>query len=527
MKSGRAHDHFRIGRRAAARECVFLKADGCYWEVIAGFEPMLRPLLKAAVLESKGTPVKRIERRQVGNRTFFIKRLLHGERALRPLKYFFKNPRSRREWRNAGRLERAGVPVVARIAHGERWSFRGMLESILITEAAPGFVTFEPARDAVSREAQGALGSFIRILHDAGCFHHDLHASNLLFSRTANSFRLVDFDKLSMRGPLDRRSRILSLASLASFVPLEDRFFEAYGSASPEFIDTVFRESKLARRALIIEEGARCLPPRHHSDFPTVRCEDLEWVVRKSFLDDELRQVLRDPDAFFVSDARLLKRGRSAAIAAAHGFVIKRYDFHGLRRLVRNNARESRARRAFRKAYLLELAGIPTAGPIACAERRRMGLIVRGYFITREIPGASSLRATARDRGAVARAIGAMLARMHNEGFSHRDTQASNILVDPESRVYLIDMEGLRYEKSVPDTRAVADLSRLARDLRDRRTPLRALDAARLLHAYCRARGMRDARWWYEHLAPIWAAGPPHRHQAIKTSAARARGSML
>ena len=483
------------------RATVGLKTGGYRWQMIAGFEAMIGPLMNGIAAESKGTPVKKIERRQIGDRMFYVKRYVHGARLLRPLKYFAKKSRSRIEWRLAERLAHLGVPVVPHLAHGERWSARGLLESVLITEAPRSYVPLGALRDSKSEEVARALGSFMRMLHEAGVFHHDLHASNILVSPPGYSICLVDLDKITVHRRLDLRLRIASLGAVGTFANLTNVFFEAYGCAEAGFIDAVTAQSKVERRARIAEEAARCLPPRHHSNFPTMRFAGLQWVVREDCLSDNLRRLLYDPDGIIASDAHPLKRGGSTVVASTTGLVIKRYEFRGFRRLVRNNSRNSRARRTFRNAYHLELAGIPTARALACADRRRLGVVRRGYVVSQQIADAVPLGESRAAPATLSQRIGEMLGRLHDEGFSHRDLQAANILVDAEARAYLIDMDGLRYLGEVSDSRAVADLARLAHDIRHRKTPLTGLDGARLLRAYCRARGRRDTRWWLERVA--------------------------
>ena len=105
----------------------------------------------------------------------------------------------------------------------------------------------------------------------------------------------------------------------------------------------------------------------------------------------------------------------------AGGVVLKRYNLRKLTNLLKDLFRASKARRAFRKAYHLELAGVPTARPLATADRRLGGLLLRSYLLMEEIPDAQHLGQWRGDPYVAARTAAALLPKLHHEGFRHRD----------------------------------------------------------------------------------------------------------
>ena len=77
-----------------------------------------------------------------------------------------------------------------------------------------------------------------------------------------------------------------------------------------------------------------------------------------------------------------------------------------------------------------------------------------------ELPGVREIsRAPEDDRRART-----LIAQLHRAGFSHRDLKPSNIVINSLGQVFLIDLEGLRFEGEVTPQRAVADLKRYERD---------------------------------------------------------------
>jgi tRNA A-37 threonylcarbamoyl transferase component Bud32 len=174
--------------------------------------------------------------------------------------------------------------------------------------------------------------------------------------------------------------------------------------------------------------------------------------------------------------------------------VLKRFNFRKAGNLLKDLFRPSRARRAFRKAYHLQLTGIPTARSIATADRRICGFLVRSYLLMEEIHGAMDLTTFFRGGGQahpkLVRAAAQLLARLHNEGFSHRDLKESNLILDDEGQLYLIDLDGMTFLQHVSDDRAALDLARLVRGVENYPGVTRQ-DRIQFYRTYLRSRGLR------------------------------------
>jgi hypothetical protein len=109
-----------------------------------------------------------VTRRRVANREFYIKRYRHERRGLLPVAYSVRSDKSRREWRFAPEFQTRGIAVVPHLAHGERWGWYGLLESVLITEGLLGCVSLLAFSESGTPTFQSALGRFLRHMHDAG-----------------------------------------------------------------------------------------------------------------------------------------------------------------------------------------------------------------------------------------------------------------------------------------------------------------------------------------------------------------------
>ncbi|MCD6340250.1 MAG: hypothetical protein J7M29_12830 [Verrucomicrobia bacterium] len=447
-----------------------LRQAGFRWEADPDFAPHLGEALAGLARVVKESPAKQVSLHRAACGEFYVKRYRHTVEFWRPLKFLFKPSQARREWRLARRLAARGVPVVRHVALGERWTWRGLEESVLITEAFPG----RPLDEAEGVDP-AALLRFVGLLHDRGVLQRDLHPGNILRHETADEWRLVDLHGIELRKTISPKERASNLAFLHIHYPLP---------GPPEALAAGER----LRRAYLARRSRRCL--KHNREFAPERRGRLLWQTRLPWLNERVLGILEDPDGFLASGARLLKAGRSATVGLADGLVLKRYNFRKLFNPLKDLLRGSKARRAFHKAYHLELAGVPTARPIAAADDRRFGFPVRSYLLMEEIPGARSLDAWGGDPRHAAREAARLIARLHDEGFSHRDLKETNLVFDREGRLFLIDLEGLTFLGRVPPKRAAQDLRRLARAAAG--IPACAPAIRRLfIRTYCRKRGLR------------------------------------
>lgn len=471
----------RVSESIDTRETSFLrwrvtrlKRDGIRWDMAPGCEPLLAPLLAQTGRVVKESPAKRVSAHEVGGRTYYVKRYRHDAVPLRSLKYLFKTSPARREWRLALQLEALGVPVVRHVAHGERWNGLGLRESILITEGFDG----RPLDEAPDIPP-AAVMQFVDQLHEFGVLHEDLHPGNILGRAKPLEFRLLDLDKTKLltQIPAGEREDNLAFLGISLRLPLSGRAAE--------------RQVEL-RRQLLYERSWRCL--RHNREFAPRRIGGLRWRVRLPLLTPAVERVMGDPDEFLLSRSKLLKRGQTATIGVADGFVLKRFNFRKLLNLAKDIFRPSRPRRAFRKSYHLELAGVPTARVVGVAERRVLGLLLRSYQLMEEIPNAVTLQKLMRNGGAPTReqtrAAARLVARLHEEGFTHGDLNERNLMLDGEGKLFLIDLDALEFLGAVPAERAAKDLARLAQDVAGHAGVSRAQRESFLRH-YCRARGLK------------------------------------
>lgn len=448
--------------------------DGVRWVLQPDFAPLLDALLKSPGQTVKESPVKRVSRHQLGDRVFYLKRYRHHAVPLRSLKFFLKRSQARQEWELALQLEARKIPIVRHVALGERRSWRGVEESVLVTE---GFDGVEVAK--VKDIAPDTILKFVETMHERGVIQKDLHPANLLVKKEPFELRLVDLHGTHVGETISPGQRRQNLALLRVFFPVR---------VPPE----IEAQSRELRKRLLHGRSRRSL--RSNRDFSRRQHGNLQWQVRLEFLNDATRRVLEAPDDFLASRATRLKAGQSSTVGKADGLVLKRYNLRKAGNLLKDFFRASKARRSFRKAYHLELAGIPTARPIATADRRIAGWLTRSYLLMEEIPDAVDLTNYFRGGGQPSPELihdaARLVAKLHDEGFSHRDLKESNLLLGASGQLHLIDLDGMTFLQDIPDERAAADLERLARGAA--RYPAITSPVRRMfLRSYCRFRRIK------------------------------------
>ncbi|MCG3150016.1 MAG: 3-deoxy-D-manno-octulosonic acid kinase [Verrucomicrobiae bacterium] len=436
------------------------KKNGIAWEIAPDFADRLDAVLAAPGQPVKQTPTKLVTEHRLGDAIYYVKR--YRNPGLRPLKFHFKPAEARNEWQLAGQYAALGIPLVRHLALGERRNMLGIAESILITEGFPGRPLSRSGHDQ-RREVQIALGRLLRLMHDKGVLQPDLH-HNILVHPATYELRRIDVDRGELKPALTDTERIANLAWLNIGVPLSDDFFTAYG-ADAAFVQSVRQEAETTGRARRLRQARRALGTNLR--FERQRHGELNWFVRLDTLNDQVRALLADPDGALEKCSRLFKTGpnRQSTVGAFNGFILKRYNQKNRWNYLKDLFRPSRAFRAYRSAYHLELLGIATPRPVAAAERRCLRVLLHSYLVTEEIAGATDLRRAETLDVEILRNAGKLIGQLHAAGFAHGDLKETNIVWDKTGKVYLLDLDGLEFCGQVSRAQAEQDLERFERGL--------------------------------------------------------------
>jgi len=357
------------------------------------------------------------------------------------LKVFLGRSRaSAREARNLARARALGLPVPGPLAHGADWIAMRRLE-------AP-----RPA----TRADLAALLDLAGRAHAAGMVHGDLHLGN--FAWSAGQLWLLDLQRARWLWRVPRWLRNRDLGYLAF----------SLGDPLPPELEPVRRWYERRAHTHWRSRTRRCLG--ESSGFTAFEHRGASGFRARDVDPDALARAL---DASGGASAR----GSGAEIWRAGGWIVKR---HPSRRAARD---------AWRNGHGLEVRGIATG-------RARAWV---GDLLAMEDAGpdldawlASEFeRAPQSVRGALADALGALLAALHWRGIYHADLKATNLVWTPGTPPRLLDYSRVRFSRSVSRRRRIKNLAQLNAALPDFVGPeLRE----RALDAYLATSGTGDER---------------------------------
>ncbi len=159
-------------------------------------------------------------------------------------------------------------------------------------------------------------------------------------------------------------------------------------------------------------------------------------------------------------------------LASGGRVIVKRYAVRGLRDWIKYTFVPSRAKAEWVTGRALHEAGIPTAVPLAMAERRGF-VLSDAALVTREIVDSVHLNAYVAAhlggpddprRAALYDDLARIVRRMHDAGFVHNDLHGGNVLVNgpPEApRLFVIDLHSVSRSSRPSEGARWFDLAKL------------------------------------------------------------------
>jgi len=408
------------------------------------------------------------------------------------LKYLAVPSKARREWEIARRALRKGIPTSMPLAMAERRTGRFLRDAFLITQA---IIPSSPLIELFPEGGHGDLLAYaarlIKGMHDAGLFHQDLHAGNILVESKEKELYIIDLHRSRFVRRLSKQRRLWNLAQF---------FYSLKGSLSPEDKEAFLQQYD--KEKLTFQDGfAEGLQKidrleerlyRRHMRSRTKRClkdsggfyiaQDDSWRIwaRRGWESQALLKLIKKHQNIVAKDtAGLIKNDRRSAISLFNymktRICVKEYRYQGGLGRIKDCFRRSKARRGWLMGNGLVVRGIGGIVPQALLERRRRGF-PQDAFLIMETPsgyveldrymvetfGASPHKGA--KKSAFLAALAGFLTELYLLKIAHGDLKTCNIMVREEHdgwKFGLVDMDDIRLDKNIRTRRFVKELIQL------------------------------------------------------------------
>jgi len=224
------------------------------------------------------------------------------------------------------------------------------------------------------------------------------------------------------------------------------------------------------------------------------------WTVAPGYEADQIAglvEQMRSPDAHVVKSS-MARTVAFVPLGDGPRMVVKHYKCRGVRDVAKSILVGSKARYEWHMAQHFLSAGIPTAQPVAFAERRRFGVAVESWLVTEEISDAVTLRDWWESRQGASgpsstrppvliEQVADLLVRLNRGRIYHSDLHAGNVLVRSVESTPTLCVLDLHAARVVPSKLAMSQILRnlamlLGYSVRSR---IRSTDRLRILEAYC------------------------------------------
>ena len=315
----------------------------------------------------------------------------------------------------------------------------------------------------VRRELLKTAIEAIAVHHRAGLLQSDIHWSNFLFSD--DQFFTIDGDAVDSAGLGVALGREKSRANIALFLAESypgidqqlDFLWQCYcqsrsWSVESGDVEQLQYQIRGHRREKVDKYVVKSL--RNCSAFAAQSENHFFRLIDRHYLNPAFSDLLANPDKW-MANGKILKAGNSATVVKLDfegtSLVVKRYNIKNFSHALRRCWRPSRAQVSWKNGQRLSWWRIATPKPVAMLEKRYCGFRSTAYFISEYVAGGNAF-AYLRKRELANSVLkgwlqqfAALLQQLIDLGLSHGDFKATNFLCADDGRLYLLDLDAMRY----------------------------------------------------------------------------------
>ena len=425
------------------------------------------------------------------------------------IKHLFVPTKARTEWKVGNALLSKNINTALPLAMSEGKKYLLLVtETVTNSEDLMEFCqtnykgNFAADKESEKRILLDKLAQFIRVVHEKGFCHYDLHAGNILIkfkkdqvaSDQDYDLYLMDLHCVKILKSISVRKRIFNLAqifnSLSSIMTSADKldFVSSYGS---DALDNIADENELVkqidaqflriRNIHYRSRRKRCL--KESSVFSKQRFAGMKMFFRKGFNTDNYQELIEKHNNALVNNDRavIMKRDSKTALTrfssgnnTVLNVVVKQYRAGCLGCLLKNIFRGSAGRKAWIAGNGLRVYGFNTPLPLALIEKRIFGIPINSYLLMEEVKDSLEMdryilkhfdnRKYLKKKIALINSFAKTLGKMHNQNIFHHDLKTCNIMVKEKGESFdftFLDFDKVSFDEGISIRKRVKNLMQI------------------------------------------------------------------
>lgn len=350
--------------------------------------------------------------------------LLCNNTYIKQYKSIFKRPWLV-EWRLINRLRQLDIPTVRPIACGKRYLVTERLENI---KTLHEFILEDNINFNEKLILTKSLAGFLNKLHKKGIYHGDLHAGNILVERKNGGFGfyITDLHRARIKLYLSKRDIINNLVQL-------DKFFSIEVSKSTRLRFLKYYGYRRYAREIAIKTEFSCHKLWRKRDRLYLKKDKYGIWRGKYIVNPAYKDIPNILGYVKPGHGEVIKEGRSSYLSRFNipgigGVVLKIYKRkrHGLR--------------SWCSSWSLITRGVRTPQPIAAG---------KNFIVTEDVKDAENLTIFSR-KNEMPGKLPSYVKTLHDRGIFPRDMKGSNILIDKNKDIYLVDLDHIRIRRRIP-----------------------------------------------------------------------------
>ena len=447
---------------------------------------------------------KKVLRYTHNEASFYIK-LYTVRNGLESIKSLFSLSKAQREWNYAHRLLRNNLLTAKPVAIGEKRRFGMLKDCYIISKAIPNSTTVKelliafqqsPANSSKRNTLLKNLISYIKMVHDHGIFHGELHAENILVDRDNTAlFYLLDLGRavFKKRPPLSLRIQELSrlLYSVTDTCTNEEitesiNHYAAQMLAPKDrekFSKAVFKEIHRIKRRLWHSRTRKCLKTNNvfrvttHANYRVNMRNEWDVSTLAALINKHILSFKERFDTIIKVSPKIGITRIPVSHESIKSVYIKEYRYPSALKRCFYSFCSSPARRAWFAAHGLMAANFRTPKPIALFEEKRAGILKKSFVIMEDVStclpcnkyvsekfSACCNKATTGEKRRFISCLALSFRQLHDSGIYHRDLKANNIMIrelqDTWDFFYL-DLDRVSFHKKITIKKKIKNLSQL------------------------------------------------------------------